>query len=87
MDAFWENRKKTPKWQFLVIFGLILARFLRSQYYDFDAIAHTGAFGCRITEENYKYRMDSFWEIWNFHWKVGRKKVRKHKNSKIFSDF
>ena len=34
-----ENHKKS----FLVIFGLILAMFLTSQSYDFDALAYTGA--------------------------------------------
>ena len=41
MYSFWENRKS--KIEFLVIFGLILAMFLRSQSRDYDAIAHTGA--------------------------------------------
>ena len=36
MDSFWENRKKSKN-GFLAIFGLILAMFLTSQPYDFDA--------------------------------------------------
>ena len=40
---FSKKSKKFQNWRFLVIFGLILVRFLRSQSYDFDAIAHTGA--------------------------------------------
>ena len=43
MDSFWENRKKSKNGCFLAIFGLILAIFLTSQPYDFDAIAHAGA--------------------------------------------
>ena len=43
MDSFWENRKKSKNGCFLAIFGLILAMFLTSQPYDFDAIAHAGA--------------------------------------------
>ena len=39
MDSFWENWKKIEKWLF---FGLILAMFLTSKPYDFDAIAHIG---------------------------------------------
>ena len=33
---------EVEKWPFLTIFGLILAMFLTSQPYDFDAIAHIG---------------------------------------------
>ena len=42
MDSFWENWKKSENGCFLAIFGLILAMFLTSQPYDFDAIAHIG---------------------------------------------
>ena len=42
MDSFWENRKKSKNRCFLVIFGLILAMFLTSQPYDFNAIAYKG---------------------------------------------
>ena len=42
MDSFWENRKKSKNGCFLAIFGLILAMFLTSQPYDFDAIAYIG---------------------------------------------
>ena len=42
MDSFWENRKKSKTGYFLAIFGLILAMFLTSQPYDFDAIPHMG---------------------------------------------
>ena len=39
-----EKAEKSPKLAvFSVIFGLILAMFLRFQSYDFDAIAHAGA--------------------------------------------
>ena len=34
--------KKSRKTAFLAIFGLILAMFLTSQPYDFDASAHIG---------------------------------------------
>ena len=37
-----QNTEK-PLMYFIVIFGLILAIFLRSQSYNFDAIADTGA--------------------------------------------
>ena len=33
---------EVEKWPFLTIFGLVLAMFLTSQPYDFDAIAHIG---------------------------------------------
>ena len=42
MDSFCENQK-SRKWLFLATFGLILAMFLTSQSYDFDAFAHAGA--------------------------------------------
>ena len=42
MDSFWENRKKLKNDCFLAIFGLILALFITSQPYDFDAIAQIG---------------------------------------------
>ena len=38
MDSFCENQKKSKNDRF----GLILAMFLTSQPYDFDAIAHIG---------------------------------------------
>ena len=40
--VFEKIEKKIEKWLFLAIFGLILAMFLISQPYDFDAIAHIG---------------------------------------------
>ena len=43
MDSFGENRKKSKKDCFLAIFGLILAMFLTSPSYDFDAFARAGA--------------------------------------------
>ena len=43
MDSFWENRKKSENDCFSAIFGLILAMFLTTQSYNFDAIAHAGA--------------------------------------------
>ena len=64
MESFWENRKKLKNGCFLAIFGLILAMFLTSQPYDFDAIAHTGA---RLVQNDctkfYENRVDSFGEI------------------------
>ena len=75
MDSFWENRKKSKNGCFLAIFGLILAMFLTSQPYDFDAFAHAGApLGVEWLWKFRENRMDSFREIWNFHEKVGRKK-------------
>ena len=43
-----QNRKKSKNDCFLAIFGLILAMFLTSQPYDFDAIAQ-----CRRTVQNF----------------------------------
>ena len=40
---FLRKSKKVEKWLFLAIFRLILAMFLTSQSYDFDAFAHAGA--------------------------------------------
>ena len=40
--VFEKIEKKIEKYLFLAIFGLILAMFLTSQPYDFDAIAHAG---------------------------------------------
>ena len=37
-----EKIEKKSNYCFLAIFGLILAMFLTSQPYDFDAIAHIG---------------------------------------------
>ena len=36
--------------------------------------ARRSTFGCRMTAKFHKNCMDSFWQIWNFHWKVGRKR-------------
>ena len=44
MDSFRKNQKKVEKWLFLAIFGLILARFLTSQQYEFNEIAHKGPY-------------------------------------------
>ena len=61
-------------------FGLILAMILTPQSYDFDIIAHAGAplgvkWLCKISLKSHGVRT-----IWNFHWKVGRKKKsRLHK--------
>ena len=41
--VFEKIEKKTKNDCFLAIFGLILAMFLTSQPYDFDAFAHAGA--------------------------------------------
>ena len=38
-----KSKKKSKNDCFLAIFGLILAMFLTSQPYDFDAFAHAGA--------------------------------------------
>ena len=38
----WTVVEKIEKWLFFGHFGLILAMFLTSQPYDFDAIAHIG---------------------------------------------
>ena len=40
--VFEKIEKKIEKWLILAIFGLILAMFLTSQPYDFDATAHIG---------------------------------------------
>ena len=40
--VFEKFEKKSKNDCFLAIFGLILAMFLTSQPYDFDAIAHIG---------------------------------------------
>ena len=42
MDSFCENQKKSKDGCFLAIFGIILAMFLTSQPYDFNAIADKG---------------------------------------------
>ena len=77
MDSFWEKRKKSKNGCFLAIFGLILTMFLTSQPYDFDAFAHAGApLGVECCAKFRENRMDSFWEIWNFHEKVGSKKKK-----------
>ena len=41
MDSFREN-EIMPKNGFLMFFGPTLSMFLRSQSYNFDAIAHAG---------------------------------------------
>ena len=79
MDSFWENRKKSKNRCFLAIFGLILAMFLTSQPYDFDAFAHAGAplgveWLCNISWKSY----GQFLRNLKFSWK-GREK----KNSTI----
>ena len=48
----------------LVIFGI-------SQSYDFDVIVHAGEpLDVEWLLNFIKNRMESFWETWNFHWKV-----------------
>ena len=42
--VFEKIEKKSKNECFLVIFGLILAMFLTSQPYDFDAIAYIGLY-------------------------------------------
>ena len=44
VGTVFERIEKSPKLAFLVIFGRILAMFLRSQSYDFDTIAHIGRY-------------------------------------------
>ena len=76
MDSIWENRKKSKNCCFLAIFGLILAMFLTSQPYDFDAFAHAGAplgveWLCKISWKSYK----QFLRNLKFSWKrSGEKK-------------
>ena len=78
MDSFWENRKKSKNDCFLAIFGLILAMFLISQPYDFDAFAHAGAplgveWLCKISWKSY----GQFLRNLKFLWK-GREKKKQH---------
>ena len=78
MDSFWENRKKSKNGCFLAIFGLILAMFLTSQPYDFDAFAHAGAplgveWLCKISWKSY----GQFLRNSKFSWK-GREKKKQH---------
>ena len=78
MDSFWENRKKSKNGCFLAIFGLILAMFLTSQPYDFDAFAHAGAplgveWLCKISWKSY----GQFLRNLKFSWK-GREKKKQH---------
>ena len=73
MDSFWEIRKKSKNGCFLAIFELILAMFLTSQPYDFDAFVHTGApmgveWLCKIFMKIVRRVFEKF------SWKVGRKK-------------
>ena len=49
----WTVLAKVENGCFLAIFGLILAMFLTSQPYDFDAIAHIGLLWARMTVENF----------------------------------
>ena len=73
---------------FLAIFGLILAMFLTSQPYDFDAFAHAGAplgveWLCKILWKSY----GKFLRKSKFSSKGREKKMtRMDKYSKIFSD-
>ena len=43
VSTVFEKIEKSKNGCFSAIFGLILAIFLTTQSYDFDAIAHTGA--------------------------------------------
>ena len=75
MDSFWENRKKSKNGCFSAIFGLILAMFLTTQSYDFDAIAHAGAplgveWLCKILSKSY----GQFLRNLKFSWKGREKK-------------
>ena len=77
MDSFWEKRKKSKNGCFLAIFGLILATFLTSQPYDFDAFAHVGAplgveWLCKISWKSY----GQFLRNLKFSWKGREKKNR-----------
>ena len=78
MDSFWENRKKSKNGCFLATFGLILAMFLTSMPYDFDAFAHAGAplgekWLCKISWKSY----GQFLRNLKFSWK-GREKKKQH---------
>ena len=78
MDSFWENREKSKNGCFLAIFGLILAMFLTSQPYDFDAFAHAGAplgveWLCKISWKSY----GQFLRNLKFSWKGREKKTKK----------
>ena len=80
MDSFWENRKKSKNGCFLAIFGLILAMFLTSRPYDFDAFAHAGAplgeeWLCKISWKSY----GQFLRNLKFSWK-GREKKKHRRN-------
>ena len=53
--------EKIEKLMFLAIFGLLLAMFLTSQPYDFDATAHVRTLiWCRMTKKFRSNRMDTF---------------------------
>ena len=83
MDSFWENRKKSKNGCFLAIFGLILAMFLTSQPYDFDAFAHAGApvgveWLCKISWKSY----GQFLRNLKFSWK-GREKKKQKKTARL----
>ena len=76
---------------FLAIFGLILAMFLKSNLYDFDAFAHAGALECRMTVQNF---MKNVWTVFEkfeiFIERSGEKKTKKRhewiSSRKFFSD-
>ena len=81
MDSFWENRKKSKNGCFLAIFGLILAMFLTSQPYDFDAFAGAPLgveWLCKIPWKSY----GQFLRNLKFSWK-GREKKKQKKNNTI----
>ena len=86
MDSFWENRKKSKNGCFLAIFGLILAMFLTSRPYDFDAFAHAEAplgveWLCRISWKSY----GQFLRNLKFSWKGREKKNKKKQHDCISS--
>ena len=75
MNSFSENRKKSKNGCFLAIFGLILAMFLTSRPYNFDAFAHAGAplgveWLCKISWKSY----GQFLRNLKFSWKGREKK-------------
>ena len=86
MDSFWENRKKSKNGCFLATFGLILAMFLTSRPYDFDAFAHAGAplgveWLCKISWKSY----GQFLRNLKFSWKGREKKKQKKQHDCISS--
>ena len=81
--VFEKKRKKSKNGCFLAIFGLILAMFLTSQPYDFDAFAHAGAplgveWLCKISWKSFGQCLRNL----KFSW-TGREKKKQKKDSTI----